>query len=329
MYIDSSKAIEGSVVSKGPRSSGLGLADKFAMAMTDQLLRTTRQYAKWSEIRQNNEPKTHEIAKLVLERHAYVAGKAPTTVEHRKRFDQITEKLQQEGIYLYKADQFKNPIFPGTHPEKSERILEAQTSLKTRAALISPLTLALNHRFANQDCLEFVAGVLEDNGIDYYGKSGVASALIDKARNRGESSNSYLTGEGVTGLLCNSPATVYLPKVTGDSYGEIWDKIEPHLSRGAILSYSSQHFGHTGIVDRVNGRWVYINASGAGGDRKSYRVLEEDLEREIGGWLRRARAKNTFLQVTIGTVDRNLASRFSKAHPMLSRARAASINLLG
>jgi hypothetical protein len=117
--------------------------------------------------------------------------------------------------------------------------------------------------------------------------------------------------------------------VTGDSYGEIWDKIEPHLSRGAILSYSSQHFGHTGIVDCVDGRWVYINASGAGGDRKSYQVLEEDLKREIGGWLRRARAKNTFLNVTIGSVDRKLASRFSKAHPRLSRARATSINLLG
>jgi hypothetical protein len=329
MHIDKSKAIEANTISPGPKSSGSGPADRFVVAMADELLRTTWQYARWKEVRQNNETRAYEIARLVLERHAYVAGKAPTTVEDRKRFDQITEKLKKEGIYLYKSHQFKNPIFPVAHFEKPAEIAGAQVPLKDSAAPVSPLTRALRQRFANKDCLEFLAGVLEDNGIDYYGNKGVARALIDKARNRGESHNSYLTGEGVTHLLCHNHVTSHIPRVTSDSYSKIWDKIAPFLRRGAILSYSSQHFGHTGIVDRVGGRWVYINSSGPEGDRKSYRVVEEDLKGEIAGWLRRARANHTFLNVTVGTVDRDLASHFNKTHPIFSRARTSSINLLG
>jgi hypothetical protein len=328
IQIDNSKVIESSTFKQGPQYSGLGLADRFAVAMADELLRTTWQYAKWNEIRQNNEPKAFEIAKLVLERHAYVAGKAPTTIHGRKRFDQITEILAKEGIYLYRSHEFKKPIFPAMHTEKSEEIVRAQVPLKTHTVPISPLTLALRQRFANKDCLEFLAGVLEDNGIDYYGQSGVASVLIDKARNQGQSLNSYLTGEGVTNLLCESPLTIHIPKVTGASHTEIWDKIEPHLRKGAILSYSSQHFGHTGIVDRTRDGWIYINASGTGSDRNSYRVLEEDLKSEITNWLRRAREKNTFLDVTIGSVDRGVASAYTMANAMLSSSRASTINLL-
>ena len=218
--------------------------------MADELLRTTWQYAKWNEIRQNNEPKAFEIAKLVLERHAYVAGKAPTTLQGRKRFDQITEILAKEGIYLYRSHEFRKPIFPAKNTEKSEEIVSPQAFLNTHAVPKSPLTLALSQRFANKDCLEFLAGVLEDNGIDYYGKSGVASALIDKARNQGQGPNSYLTGEGVTNLLCYSPLTIHIPKVTGASHTEIWDKIEPHLKKGAILSFSSQHCGPQSLCAR-------------------------------------------------------------------------------
>jgi hypothetical protein len=328
MQIDNSKAIEANTHSQGPRSSGPTSADTFAMAMADELLRTTWQYARWNEIRQNDEPKACAIAKLVLERHAYVAGKTSTTAEDRKHFDQITAILEKEGIYLYRSHQFRQPIFADTHPEKPEKIKEAQPHFKTRTAPVRPLTLALKQRFANKDCLEFLAGVLEDNGIDYYGKNGVARALIDKARSREKNLNSYLTGEGVTSLLCDRPATSHIPRVTSASFAEIWREIEPHLRKGAILSYSSQHFGHTGVVDRVDGRWVYINSSGTEGDRKSYRVVEEDLKAEIGGWLRRAQAKNTFLNITIGTIDRDLASHFNKAHTILSQVHSSIINLI-
>ena len=295
------------------------------MAMAEELLRTTLQYPRWNEIRQSNAPKAYQIAKLVLERHAYVTGGASTAVEDRKRFDQITETLEKEGIYLHMAHDFEKPIFQGSHLAEPEMILQAQGSLNTLADTVSPLTLALRQRFPDKDCFEFVVGVLEIYGIDYYGKSGVASALMDKARIRGESPNSYLTGEGITGMLCSRPVTVRIPKVTSDSQAEIWDKIEPHLKRGAILSFSSQHFGHTGIVDRVNDRWVYINASNSEGDGNTYQVVEEDLKGEIGTWLRRAQTKNTFRTATLGIVDRNLASRFSKAHPMLRNAHASII----
>jgi hypothetical protein len=325
MRVDNSKTIEARTVSHDPRSPGLSLADEFAMAMAEELLRTTLQYPRWSEIRQGDAPKAFQIAKLILERHAYVAGGVPTTVEDRKRFDLITETLKKEGIHLHKAHDFKKPIFQGSHLAEPEMILQAQGSPNTPTDTVSPLTLALRQRFPDKDCFEFVVGVLEIYGIDYYGDSGVGSALIDKARNRGESPNSYLTGEGVTGLLCSRPVTVRIPKVTSESQAEIWDKIEPHLKRGAILSFSSQYFGHTGIVDRVNGRWVYINASNSEGEGKTYQIVEEDLKREIGVWLERAQTNNTFLTATLGTVDRNLASRFSKTHPMLRSAHASII----
>lgn len=88
--IDNSKVIEVSTVKQGTQYFGLGLADNFAVAMADELLRTTWQYAKWNEIRQNNEPKALEIAKLVLERHAYVAGKAPAkAIEFLTRISEV------------------------------------------------------------------------------------------------------------------------------------------------------------------------------------------------------------------------------------------------
>ena len=325
MRVDNPKAIEARTVSQNPRSLDLSLADEFAMAMAEELLRTTLQYPRWYEIRQSNAPKAYEIAKLVLERHAYMAGEAPASVEDRMRFNQITETLEREGIYLHKAHELDNSMFQGTQLAAPETLLQAQGSINSLAATVSPLTLSLRKRFPNKDCLEFLAGVLEVNGIDYYGKRGVAGTLIHKARLRGESPNSYLTGEGVTSLLCNRPVTVHIEKVTRDSQAEIWDKIEPHLRRGAILSFSSQYFGHTGIVDRVNGRWVYINASNSEGKGNTYQVVEEDLKGEIGDWLRRAQTKNTFLSATLGTVDKDLATRFSKSHPLIRSAHASVI----
>ena len=187
---------------------------------------------------------------------------------------------------------------------------------ETLRTIESSKTLNIRHRFNNRDCYEFLAGILEENGIAYYGGNGVGSALIDQARSLGLTLNSFLTGEGITRLLCDKPVEINISRVTDASFDEIWNKIEPHLKKGAILSFSSQPFGHTGIIDQKNGQWVYINSSGVPYDRKTYRVIEENLKHEIRGRLQQANRQQTFLGITLGSVDRVLAAQFENAPPI-------------
>jgi hypothetical protein len=114
--------------------------------------------------------------------------------------------------------------------------------------------------------------------------------------------------------------------VTDTSFDEIWNKIEPRLKKGAILSFSSQPFGHTGIIDQKNGQWVYINSSGVPYDRKTYRVIEENLKHEIRGRLQQANRQQTFLGITLGSVDRVLAAQFENA-PLIAGNRLKEIDL--
>ncbi len=162
----------------------------------------------------------------------------------------------------------------------------------------------------NKNCYEFIAGVLEENGIAYYGSKGIGGALLKKARSLGMNPNSFLTGEGITGLLCKNPVQFHLPQVTDKSHYEIWDKIEPYLKKGAILSFSSQFSGHTGIIGNDDGKWTYINSSGFGGSNMKYRVLNEDLKQELYKRLQQAKHEQTFLSITLGSVNRNLAAQF-------------------
>lgn len=336
-----------SLVSRPSASAikGFSGSDDFAIELSDKLLSTTGQYAKWKQIRQNNPATAAKLAHLILERHEYISGETPATAEGRARFDALTESIKAEGIYLYKSDQFKDPIFPAIQQEETVKA-SAESSSPPTSAESSPkespassasvksktngsmTTSALSRRFANKDCFEFLAGVLEQKGINYYGRDGVASRLIDKAREEGKDPYVYFTGEGVTGLLCENPVTIHVSNPSKSSAETVYEEIEAHLKEGAILSYSSREFGHTGIVNNVDGNWVYVNSSGVFGDKNSYHVVEEDLKSEVAGWLRRAEKSNSSLDITLGVVDRNLAAPFSKPY-FMSQGRAGSeVNLL-
>ncbi|MBU2620704.1 MAG: hypothetical protein KKD92_00095 [Proteobacteria bacterium] len=298
----------------------------FSVSLTDALLKNTMQYEKWEAIRQKDPLRAGEIAGMVLERHDYVAGKAPVNEQGRKHFDHLTDKLKDEGIYLYNSHQFKTQIFNETNTYNQHATTAEINEPKTIRAIESPKTPDFRDRFNNKDCYEFLAGILEDNGIAYYGSNGIGNALIDQARSLGLTLNSFLTGEGITRLLCDNPVKINIPRVTNTSFDKIWNKIEPHLKKGAILSFSSQPFGHTGIIDRKNGQWVYINSSGVPYDRKTYRVIEEDLKHEIRGRLQQADRQETFLGITLGSVDRDLAAQFENS-PLIAGNRVKDIDL--
>jgi len=311
---------------QGLQSARTNFNELFSVSLTCTLLKNTMQYEKWEAIRQNDPLRAGKIARMVIERHDYVAGKAPINEQGRKHFDHLTDQLKNEGIHLYNSHQFKTPIFNETIGDNTHAATAEIRSRETLRAVESSTTLDLRHRYNNRDCYEFLAGILEDNGIAYYGSNGIGNTLIDQARSRGLTLNAFLTGEGITRLLCDNPVKINISRVTDTSFDEIWNKIEPHLKKGAILSFSSQPFGHTGIIDQKNGQWVYINSSGVPYDRKTYRVIEEDLKHEIRGRLQRANHHQTFLGVTLGSVDRNLAARFENS-PMIAGKRLKDIDL--
>lgn len=302
--------------------------EHLAIAKADELLQTTRQYKTWSRILQNDPAKAAKITRLILDRHAFIEGKAPTNEAGRIHFDRLTDRLKSEGIHLYKSYQFKNPIFeikndggihntPGLNPINNAPDEKDNTMVQN-----------LRYRFKNRDCLEFLADLLEENGIAYYGKNGLAHELISTAQNNGLNLNAYLTGEGLTKMLSSNPVNIRIKNGGSDSFEDVWNRIIPHMQKGTILSFSSQSFGHTGIVDRVGDRWVYFNSSRILKNPETYKVLSEDLKDEIQSWFQRAKHHKTFLDITIGAIDPYLAARFNKNSLDTKRSPGEDIDLL-
>ena len=309
-------------------SSGSNFAEQLSVTKADKLLQTTRQYAAWRMIRQNDPGKAVNIARLILKRHAFLEGRKQTNEIGRKQFDLLTERLESEGIHLYKSHQFKNPIFEiynsgGIHNKPGPKSIKNASNGKNNT-----MVQHLRYCFRNKDCLEFLADLLEENGITYYGKNGVADALIVKARREGKNFNAYLTGEGLTQKLSSNPVTVEIKEDGSDSFEDVWNRISPHIQKGTILSFSSQSFGHTGIVDRVGSRWIYFNSSGIPSKPETYKVLAEDLKDEIRSWFQRAKRKKTFLHITAGAIDPNLAARFNTASFEKQHLPGRNIDLL-
>lgn len=276
--------------------------DEFTIVMADQLLRTTRQYGRWKAVQEENPARAMRIARSVVERHGLFSGRGRVSPDRMEQFDRLTRDLGKEGIHLFTTSQLRPLDPPGTGIDTDAKSRNADQP----SYAVEP---SVKERYAHMDCFQFVAAVLEDNGIRYYGKQGVGNALIRKAVEAQKPSNCFLTGEGVTRLLSREAFTV---TVKGNAFERAWGALDPHLREGAILSFSSRRFGHTGIVGARDGRWVFIHSSGNPGDNQSYRVKEEDLAGEISSWLERAGKENDFLSITVGQVDRELAASYSR-----------------
>lgn len=276
--------------------------DEFTRVMADQLLRSTRQYGRWKAVQEDDPARAMRIARFVVERHGLFSGRGRVSQDQMERFDRLTRDLGKEGIHLFTTSQLRRLDAPGTGIETAATSRPADQP----SHAVEP---SVEERYAQLDCFQFVAAVLEDNGIRYYGKHGVGNALIRKAVEAQKPSNCFLTGEGVTRLLSREALTV---TVKGNAFERAWEALEPHLREGAILSFSSRRFGHTGIVGARDGRWVFIHSSGNAGDNQSYRVKEEGLAGEITSWLARAGSENDFLSITVGHVDKELAASYSR-----------------
>ena len=315
-------------ISMLPDSRAAGFDRQLAITKADALLKTTRQYQRWQTIRNSDPAKADHVARIILERHAFLEGKSPVDAGGRRHFDRLTERLQAAGIYLYKSHQFKQPIFKRNGCAEN-RYTTGQVSPQAPSDPAETVMLKnLRDRFKNRDCLEFLANLLEDNGIAYYGKQGLAHRLIGQARSQGKNLNAYLTCEGLTRELSSKPVTLSLKKGHGRSFENVWQQLRPHIQPGSILSFSSKSFGHTGLVDGDDKRWVYFNSSGTVGKPESYQIKAEDVKLEIKSWFQRAKQQDTFLNITVGTIDPNLAARFHNTPKKIQHAPSSTIDLL-
>lgn len=277
--------------SKTERRS-LGQKNDFTLYMAEQFLNGTNYHAPLRNARETDPKRAWRIARRLVEQQGLVNGRIP-----KNQF----------------AIERRNPVEKGSSPVPS-----AEPGRARKAALTG--------RYPHLDCYEFVAAVLEENGIRYYGKDGVGNALIEKARAESKPSNHFLTGEGLTQLLSSDTVTL---KVKGETVQQTWEALEPKLKEGSILSFSSRRAGHTGIVGVRDGRWVFINSSGNLGEKRSYRLKEEDLVEEIQGWLKKARRDNSPLSITLGQVDRDLAAAYRKPESSsVAEMRKGRVNLL-
>lgn len=269
-----------------------GQRDDFALHLAEQLLMGAKHSAPWRGVRETGPESSRRTARHPVERQRLPNPRVPNSFSLRGR-PRGEEKTSGTSL----SDD------PGRAPRVGSK-----------------------ERYSHLDCYEFVAAVLEENGIRYYGKDGVGNALIEKARREHSPANRFLTGEGLTGLLSSDTVTV---KVKGESVQQAWEMLEPRLKEGAILSFSSRRAGHTGIVGVRDGRWVFINSSGKLGDKRSYRVKEEDLGEEIRSWLAKAKSEKSGLSITLGRVDRDLAAAYRKPESLsLAETGKRRVNLL-
>jgi hypothetical protein len=156
------------------------------------------------------------------------------------------------------------------------------------------------------NCYELIVKGLGQMNIPYSGKGGLYKELTKMATDRGMASNAYLNGEGIV----KAAGTLVLEKnYSGqgnweDEAESLISTVEPLLSNGQILSFSTRKRGHTGIVSRQNDQWTFINSgrldNSVTRDNVHKGVGEEVLQEEIRNWYKLAHKNNERLSVTLG-----------------------------
>lgn len=264
----------------------------FALHLAEQIIRGANHYAPWRSMKETDGDSSLRIARHPAERQRLQNTRVPNSLSLRGR--------------PHPVEKASGPV-PSAEPGSTSKAGRPE-------------------RYSHLDCFEFVAAVLEENGIRYYGKDGVGNALIQKAKTEHKPSNHFLTGEGLTRLLSSDTVSV---NVKGESVQQAWEFLEPRLKEGAILTFSSRRAGHTGIVGVRDGRWVFVNSSGKLGNRRSYRVKEEDLGEEIRSRLAEAKREKSSLSITLGQVDRDLAAAYRRPESsIVADTRKGRVNLL-
>lgn len=170
----------------------------------------------------------------------------------------------------------------------------------------------LGKQYRKRDCYVFLVRALEDAGVNYYGSNGIKETLLRRAVNEGRQRYAYLTGEGVIHSLCSNPSEIHIPRANDRAFPDAWARLKEVLSPGSLISVSSRRFGHTGIVGNKGNEWTLLNSSKQGYTGESgYKVKEENLENELKSWIQRAHKQRSFLTVTVGSLETNMAARFN------------------
>ncbi|MBF0495678.1 MAG: hypothetical protein HQK58_03740 [Deltaproteobacteria bacterium] len=322
-----------------------------------QLLSTTRQSRTFDRLVRQDPEKAKQVATLVVERRQ-AKDRVPTDQAARADFDALTNRLKQYRIHLYNSSQIRGgqsgsiqtksvTVIPPSSPAVGDAVKNPSVSpsrsvnqtAKDSSLGQSLVNAARGKHLGNprssENCYELMANLLEDVGVNYYGPTGLYSHLVNKARQEGKAGNAYLTGEGLTGTICAPQDVNRLIISKNDlknpakAVDQVWQKLEPQLKEGDILSFSSKKFGHTGVVGRYKGEWSYINSGYADHPvestaKSSHRVEEETLKDEVLVHAKRARKYNQDLMITVGTPNQIQAAPYTRGRVLAQADKDAS-----
>ncbi len=159
--------------------------------------------------------------------------------------------------------------------------------------------------YKKMNCFQLLVQGLINLGIRYGGDHGLQYRLIRKAEQARLPENAYLTGEGITNALSTLIyQNTFHVKRPQQEARQLFSQLEPRLAPGMILSFSTTHHGHTGVISRYEGRWTFLNSGfqdhpvGVSTTREG--VGQEDLLGELTDWFKLAKMQKQPLLVTIG-----------------------------
>ena len=211
----------------------------------------------------------------------------------------------------------KEPEAPaGFRPE----ILETKESMGACDSpdMVNAVRPFIGTGYDKMDCFELLVSGLQNLGIQYKGRGGLGERLVQKAVNSGQARNRYINGEG---LVKTTAANVFEKRIMAVKNPEkeaeqVMAEMAPLLHEGQILSFSMRTRGHTGVVSQRDGLWTFINSGtldNAISRTRIYRgVGEENLQAELKNWLRLAREKKEGIQITVGALNMDLLSSFTR-----------------
>ncbi len=194
---------------------------------------------------------------------------------------------------------------------------ETVAPVKLDDNLVDAVRPMIGKAYEDVDCFELLVNGLSNMGFTYTGKNGLGRKLISMARDRGLPMNAYLNGEGLVKL---SGDNVYERSFLRINHPErealrTIEELGPYLKRGAVLSFSTETRGHTGVVSSRDGAWTFINSGVMDHSLENQRlpkgVGEEDLKKEIENWFKLAAKHGESLKITLGQLnEKKLASYY-------------------
>lgn len=172
------------------------------------------------------------------------------------------------------------------------------------------------------NCYGLLIRGLTQMGIPYTGEHGLRDRLVRMATEQGLPDNAFFNGEGViqaTGNLVYHKTIneIHDPEAEAN---KVLAEITPRLEEGAILSFSTQSRGHTGVISSIDEQWTFINSGDLDNTavpvtRRHKGVGEEVLATEVRNWFRLAGKEHQSLMISLGRLDEEKLSTAMQTPP--------------